>query len=173
MPVPDHVADLQILDGDLVVLTHQAGGEFVQEVAPCVGHPGVGPRGLHTRFGPVLAAFLAAGDPALPALEVPLVPLPVPGMGIFSPVDKTARSARPRSTPTLWPIGGSGTGSGTSTLKVTNQRPAGSLVTVTEVGSSLATSTRGQVHTNGSGASVLASQRAPPLMRNADRGKVA
>src|SRR5664280_3403030 len=60
------------------------------------------------------------------------------GCGIRSPVDSTRKSVRPRSTPTLLPVVGSGAGSGTSACRVTNHRPAGSRDTVTVVGSRVA-----------------------------------
>ena len=60
-------------------------------------------------------------------------------------------------------------GSGTSTWKVTNQRPGASRETVTVDGSSVAGSMSGQDHTNRSGALVLARVSCPSRQRNAAR----
>ena len=84
-------------------------------------------------------------------------------------MDRTAKSFRPKSTPAACPVAGSGSGTGTSTCKTTNQRPAGSLEMVTDVGSSDATSMPGHVHTKLSGAVPFASRNAPSFIRNADR----
>ena len=91
------------------------------------------------------------------------------GCGTFSPVDSTAKWARPTSIPTLWPAAGSGAGPGASTWNVTNHRPAGSRATVTDVGSTPAGSTSGHDQTNLSGALILARRSTPSFILNAAR----
>lgn len=103
------------------------------------------------------------------AAQAAFVPGHVLRFPIFSPVERTAKSLIPRSTPTDSPVSGSGAGSDVSTANVTNHRPSASRETITIVGSSVARSMSGQDHATFSGAVVFASHSPSVLMRNAER----
>jgi hypothetical protein len=80
MPVTDHAGHIQVLHGDHVEPAHQARTGLVQEVPAGVGHPGMRAGDLNGPPGPISGPALGPGQPALPTLEPPLVPLPVLGV---------------------------------------------------------------------------------------------
>ena len=158
-PVADHVLHRQVFDHDHVMVADQPGGGAVQEVGAGRADLAVGVGYLGPGLGPVRGAPLAAGKPPLVAGEICSRRASMRGLGILSPLEVTAKSLMPRSTPTTAPVAGSCTGSATSTAKETYQRPHGSLETVTVVGLIDAASTSGQDQVNASGASILARNR--------------
>src|ERR1700677_1301906 len=88
------------------------------------------------------------------------------GLPIFSPLDRVTREKIPASTPTTVALGGWGSTAHWHS-RDTNQRPAGSWLTVTVDGS--APSGRGRDQTTASGAVILARCSWPWRYRNADR----
>src|ERR1035438_5748961 len=88
------------------------------------------------------------------------------GLAIFSPVERVARKVMPASRPTTESLAGWGSTTHWHSSD-TNQRPAGSRLTVTVDGST--PSGRGRDHTTASGAVIFARCSWPSPYRNADR----
>jgi hypothetical protein len=138
----------------------------VQEIVSAVADPGMDPRHLEPGLVPVRGALLGAGQPPLRQREPGPVLALVPGIGDLLPVDRVARDVIPASTPTTeWPAG-SGPAAHSHSSD-TNQRPAGSRLTVTVDGS--APSGSGRDHTTDSGPVIFARCSWPSRYRNADR----
>jgi hypothetical protein len=79
--VADHVPDGEVLQHDQVVVAHELGAGPVQEIGAGVADFPMGAGDLRLRLGPVLAAFLAAGEPALVTGQAPGLALKMTRIG--------------------------------------------------------------------------------------------
>ena len=117
-----HVRDVQVLDPDHVEPARDAGAGLLGPVLAPVRLAGLQPgdRVLDPPAA-VRAALARASLRCSRRSRARSAPLS-PGTRSSSPVDRAADTATPRSMPTVWPLPGAGTGSGTA-ANATCQRP--------------------------------------------------
>ena len=104
--VAEHVADLQVLDHDRLVLADEPSRQLVQVVAAPVGDPGVHPGDLAGGPSPGSPTRAACGPaPVAPGRAGPGRARSWRGLVTFSPVDRVTSDVTPASTPTTASVG--------------------------------------------------------------------
>ena len=119
-PVLDHSCDVQVLNGDHIMVADQVRAGAVQKIRPGVADLAVRTGDLRFRLGPVVRALLTAGHPALVARFFSLRARCC-GFAIFSPYEGHRKCFTARSTPTARPVA-IGAGCSVSTANVTDRR---------------------------------------------------